>query len=182
MIEKLEELGLQVDRAPLAERGAAGKPIGRPHIAQAVHRHPANVARLEAEGLSQDPSDALVPYLIPGAPAYVRRTRPTVSEAIALIHAAGGVAVWAHPFWDIDDPERVTQTLARFTEEAGLDGVEAFYATHTEDQTHLQADQADELGLLTTGSADFHGPDHPLFSAFRAFDLHGREPRLGPCS
>jgi len=179
MIERLEELGLHVDRSAIAQRGAEGKAIGRPHIAAAVHRHPGNAERLAKEGRAGEPSQALVAYLIPGAPAYVRRTRPTVAEAIAFIHAAGGVAVWAHPFWDIEDPERVKQTLARFTEEAGLDGVEAFYATHTEDQTILLADQAADLNLLTTGSADFHGPDHPLFSTFRAFDLHGREPRLG---
>ncbi|WCB96529.1 hypothetical protein DSM104299_05289 [Baekduia alba] len=34
-------------------------------------------------------------------------------------------------------------------------------------------------GLLSTGSADFHGPDHPRFNAFRAFDLHGLAPNLG---
>ena len=38
----------------------------------------------------------------PARPAYRRRTKPTVAEAIALVHEAGGVAVWAHPFWDID--------------------------------------------------------------------------------
>ena len=31
-----------------------------------------------------------------------------------------------------------------------------------------------------TGSSDYHGPDHRLFSRFRAFELHGREPNLGP--
>ena len=40
-------------------------------------------------------------------------------------------------------------------------------------------DLADKLGLLTTGSADFHGPEHARFSRFRAFSLFGREPRLG---
>ena len=37
-----------------------------------------------------------------------------------------------------------------------------------------------ERGLLATGSADFHGPDHKLFHRFRAFDLFGLEPDLGP--
>lgn len=179
MIERLEELGLHVDRSAIAVRGAEGKAIGRPHIAAAVHRHPGNAARLKQEGLTGDPSHVLVAYLIPGTRAYVRRSRPTVDEAIALIHAAGGVAVWAHPFWDIEDPDRVEATLQRFTQH-GLDGVETFYATHTKEQTHLLADQALALGLLTTGSADFHGPDHKLFNTFRAFETHGREPNLGP--
>jgi hypothetical protein len=34
--------------------------------------------------------------------------------------------------------------------------------------------------MLTTGSSDFHGPEHRMFSRFRAFELHGREPLLGP--
>ena len=95
------------------------------------------------------------------------------------MHAAGGVAVWAHPFWDVEEPAAVLSTIDRFAA-LGLDGVEAFYVTHTAEQTRLVAGRCAELGLLTTGSADFHGPGHPLFSRFRAFELHGIEPRLGP--
>jgi adenylyl-sulfate kinase len=36
------------------------------------------------------------------------------------------------------------------------------------------------MGRLSTGSSDYHGPDHRLFSRFRAFDLFGCEPNLGP--
>jgi predicted metal-dependent phosphoesterase TrpH len=87
--------------------------------------------------------------------------------------------VWAHPFWDLSDPRAVLTALGRFAG-AGLDGVEAFYATHDREQTRLLVRAAAEAGLLTTGSADFHGPEHRLFSRFRAFDLHGCEPALGP--
>jgi adenylylsulfate kinase len=118
-------------------------------------------------------------YLIPGAPAYERRTRPTVSQAIRWIHDAGGVAVWAHPFWDIDEGDKVLAALDRFAA-AGLDGVEAFYPTHGEAQAALLADRCAELELLATGSSDFHGPEHRLFSRFLAFDLHGHSPNLGP--
>ena len=62
---------------------------------------------------------------------------------------------------------------------AGLDGVEAFYATHTEDQTRVLVEAARERGLLTTGSADFHGPEHEHFDRFGAFELYGLEPELG---
>ena len=99
-------------------------------------------------------------------------------EAIAAIHAAGGVAVWAHPFWDVDSGDEVLALVDRFAAE-GLEGVEAFYVTHTEPQTRLVAEHCARRGLLTTGSADFHGPDHPRFDAFRAFDLYGLEPDLG---
>jgi predicted metal-dependent phosphoesterase TrpH len=178
MADRLRELGLELDDAPLRARRAAGKPIGRPHLADAVLAHPANADRLREEGIAAR-GDLFPPYLVPGAAAYVARSRPTVAEAIDVIHAAGGVAVWAHPFWDVEAPEEALGTLAEFVA-AGLDGVECFYATHTEEQTRLLHAAAVEHDLLTTGSADFHGPQHDNFSAFRAFEVHGLTVRLGP--
>ena len=133
---------------------------------------------LKDEGI--DGRDALFPpYLVPGAAAYVARSRPTVAEAIEVIHAAGGVAVWAHPFWDVADPAEALATLDAFAD-AGLDGVECFYVTHTEEQTRLLHDVARRHGLLTTGSTDFHGPEHGRFSAFCGFDVHDLTVELGP--
>ena len=176
MADRLRELGFELDDAPLRARRAAGKPIGRPHLADAVLTHPANAQRLRDEGI--DGRDGLFPpYLVPGAKAYVARSRPTVAQAIKVIHAAGGVAIWAHPFWDVDDQTEALATLQAFVA-AGLDGVEAFYATHTQVQTEALYRAAE--GLLTTGSADFHGPQNERFNAFLAFELYGLEPNLGP--
>jgi 3',5'-nucleoside bisphosphate phosphatase len=177
MTRALEELGLHVDHEALATRSASGRSLGRPHLARAVLDEPRNEARLADERLA-DATQILQTYLIRGTPAYRGRTTPTVQEAITAIHAAGGVAVWAHPFWDMSDPARVVATIERFVK-LGLDGVEAFYITHDRQQTLLLADTCERLGLLSTGSSDFHGPEHPLFSQFRAFSLQGREPRLG---
>jgi hypothetical protein len=179
MADALESAcGLALDRAPLQVRRDAGRPIGRPHLAQAAFNHPDNAQRIADEGLT-DFGMLLEAYLIPGAPAFRRRTTPSVAEAIAAIHAAGGVAVWAHPFWDVDEPGEVVGAIDRFVAD-GLDGVEAFYITHTEAQTRLLADRCAELALLSTGSSDFHGPEHHTFSAFRAFHTYGLEPELGP--
>ena len=167
MAAMLCDLGLEPDRGELDARKAAGHPIGRPHLAAAAIA--ANRERLEPVGLAE-PSAFLEAYLVPGCPAYCRRETPTVPEAIDAIHGAGGLAVWAHPFWDVWLADDVTEALLRF-KDAGLDGVEAFYATHNRDQTELLADLAGEIGLLTTGSADFHGPEHRRFSRFRAFEL-----------
>jgi predicted metal-dependent phosphoesterase TrpH len=178
MADRLRELGFKLDEAPLTARREAGKPVGRPHLADAVLAHPANAERLLDEGI--DGRDALFPpYLVPGAAAYVARSRPTVPEAIEVIHAAGGVAVWAHPFWDLDRTDETLASLATFAG-AGLDGVEAFYAAHDAEQTRILHEAATERGLLTTGSADFHGPAHERFNAFGAFELYGLEPNLGP--
>jgi predicted metal-dependent phosphoesterase TrpH len=176
MADALEQHGWALDRTVLEERRAAGLPIGRPHLAQAAFNHPHNVTRIAEERL-QDFGRLLEAYLIPGAPAYRRRTTPTVAEAIDAIHHAGGAAVWAHPFWDVDAPDEVTGAIERFSA-LGLDGVEAFYVTHTREQTRIAYDAATAHGLLTTGSADFHGPDHPRFDAFRDFKTYGLIPRL----
>jgi predicted metal-dependent phosphoesterase TrpH len=179
MASALRELGFALHDAPLQRRRAAGAPIGRPHLAQAVFDHPANRARLREEGIDATASDVLVAYLTPGAPAYRGRTTPSVPAAIDAIHGAGGVAVWAHPFWDVDEPVAVLATIDRFAAH-GLDGVECFYPTFSEDETALLTDACDARGLLSTGSADFHGPEHPQFSTFGTFPLYGRVPRLGP--
>ena len=178
MVARLATLGFGVDPAPIEARKAAGKPVGRPHLAAAVLAHPANAARLAEEGHT-DVSSFIAAYLIQGKPGYVARTHPTVEEAIGWIHDAAGVAVWAHPFWDIEHEDEVIAAIERYRA-AGLDGVEVFYASHSERQTLLLADRCADLGLLATGSSDYHGPEHRLFSRFRAHRLHGREPNLGP--
>ncbi len=178
MADRLEELGFALDRGPLLERKAAGKPLGRPHLATALLSHPENRTRLTELGIAG--ADELFPaYLVPGAPAYVARQRPTVEDAVHAIHAVGGVAVWAHPFWDLDDAQQTLATIDTFMG-YGLDGVECFYAAHTAEHTRILHAACSERGLLKTGSADFHGPDHKRFNAFRAFDLHGLLPDLGP--
>jgi 3',5'-nucleoside bisphosphate phosphatase len=177
MVELLAAAGYAIDDAPLATRRAGGKPIGRPHIAGAVLAHPANAERLAGEGHA-DISSFIRAQLIPDAPSYVRRTRPTVPEAIGWIHDAGGLAFWAHPFWDIADDGDVLAAIERYRE-VGLDGVECFYVTHDRRQTLLLADRCEELGLLRSASSDFHGPHHRMFNRFLAYELHGREPALG---
>lgn len=177
MTRKLRELGFLLDTGALDERRGGGRPIGRPHLAQAVLGHPGNAERLADEGRAE--MDAFFAgYLLPGTPGYEPRRSPTVPEAIEWIHDAGGVAIWAHPFWNLDDDAEVVGDLDAFRAD-GLDGVEAFYITHTRAQTLVLADAAAERDLLTTGSADFHGPDHDRFRAFRAFELHDRVPNLG---
>ncbi|MCW3028236.1 MAG: hypothetical protein JWN81_1447 [Solirubrobacterales bacterium] len=178
MAAALRELGFELDERELETRIAAGQPIGRPHLAEAVLRSPANASRLEAEQID-DIGSFIRAYLIEGRPAFRLRETPTVAQAIEAIHDAGGVAIWAHPFWDVSEPAEVIESIDRFRA-AGIDGVEAFYVTHTREQTELLAERAAALGMLTTGSADFHGPENRLFSRFLEFDTYGLEPNLGP--
>jgi predicted metal-dependent phosphoesterase TrpH len=178
MADRLRELGFELDDTPLKARRDAGKPVGRPHLADAVLAHPANAQRLKDEGITGK-KELFPPYLVPGAAAYVARSRPTVEQAIEVIHGAGGVAVWAHPFWDLDDRDETLASIETFVA-AGLDGIEVFYPTHDEGQTRFLHEAALERDLLATGSSDFHGPDHEGFNAFMTFELYGLEPVLGP--
>ena len=179
MADRLRELGFEVDPAPIEARKAAGKPVGRPHLAAAVLAHPANAERLAAEGHS-DVSSFIPAYLIQGKPGYVARSHPTVEEAIAWIHEAAGVAVWAHPFWDVKDSDEVLRGDRPLPRRSASMASRSSTPSHTREQTRLLARRTEELGLLSTGSSDYHGPGPPALLRFRAFDLHGCEPNLGP--
>lgn len=177
MIDRMRSVGFVLDPTTIQRRRAAGLPIGRPHLAEAVLSANANAPRLANEQIATV-SDLVRAYLVEGKPGFARRSVPTAGEAIDVIHCAGGLAVWAHPFWDVADPKDLIDTLDRYCK-LGLDGVEVFYLTHKESQIRLLHDAATKRRLLCTGSSDFHGPNHPLFARLRAFALHGLQPDLG---
>lgn len=86
-----------------------------------------------------------------------------VKQAMDLIHAAGGVAVWAHPFHvyqrfakqrlEISQVKACLQQLRPF----GLDGLEAYYRAFSEDDRAVLDTLARENGLLCTAGSDCHG-------------------------
>jgi 3',5'-nucleoside bisphosphate phosphatase len=160
MADALAEIGLPVD---LPERAVVGRP------------HPPRELR-ERHGIAIQ--DAFDRFLVPGTPTYRPRTTPTVFEAIEAIHAAGGLAVWAHPFWDLEAEAEVVDAIDRFAA-AGLDGVEVFYVEHSEAQVRLLHRVCRERGLLITGSSDFHGPEHERFGGFLRHPTYGLQPDLG---
>lgn len=178
MRDALQEVGFELDEAEIEQRISQGRPIGRPHLAAAVLAASANAGRLAAENI-EDVGGLIRSYLIEGKSAFRLRQMPTVSQAIDAIHAAGGVAVWAHPFWDLTDAAEALDSVERFLA-LGIDGVEAFYISHTREQTQLLFERCEQRGLLSTGSADFHGPENRLFSKFLAFETYDLTPNLGP--
>jgi 3',5'-nucleoside bisphosphate phosphatase len=149
-----EGFDLTLDDA-IREAGAADS-IGRPHIARAA-------------GATGDLGPFFEEYLVPGAKAFVPRRWPTAEQAVGLIRGAGGVAVVAHPYWDVKDPAQVEDLVRSLRP----DGIEAFYPSHTEEQTkHLLA-LCEELDLVPTASSDYHGPTHKTFAEFGAYDTFG---------
>ena len=79
-----------------------------------------------------------------------------VFRAVELVRAAGGVPVFAHPRASVRGrivPDSLIVELAA----AGLAGLEADHEDHTPEQREHVRALAVELGLLVTGSSDFHG-------------------------
>ena len=166
IIARLNGFGVEVRfEDAVAEAGAADA-IGRPHIARAA-------------GAGPDLGPFFEQYLVPGAKAFVARRWPTAEQAVELIHDAGGVAVVAHPYWDVSLPEQVRDLVESLVRDVGLDGIEAFYPPHTADQTRHLLELCEEFELVPTGSSDYHGPTHRQFSRFGAYDTYGLgEPRV----
>ncbi len=106
---------------------------------------------------------------MPGGKAFVPRSWPTAEQAIELIREAGGQAVIAHPYWDIESRDEVDDLIRSL----GADGIEAFYPTHSMEQTEHLLELCGELNLIPTGSSDYHGPTHKTFASFGAYDTYG---------
>lgn len=160
IISRLNSHGVEVTFEQALAKAGAADAIGRPHIAKAA-------------GAGPDLGPFFEEYLVPGAKAFVSRQWPTAEQAVELIHGAGGVAVVAHPYWDVQDPEQVRDLIESLARDVGLDGIETFYPPHTAKQTEHCLELCEEFGLIATASSDFHGPTHKTFSRWGAYDTYG---------
>ncbi len=145
MARLLEEAGTGVTWARVRE--LAGGTVGRPHVAQALleQGHVATVG----EAFSSAWIGADGPY-------YVAKLELDVVDAVRLVTGAGGVAVFAHPAAS-KRGRTVADDVVADMAAAGLAGLEVDHVDHEPaERAHLRG-LAAELGLLTTGSSDFHG-------------------------
>jgi len=155
VLAKLAALGVPVSEAEVMAQVGTSPSIGRPHIADAL---------IEA-GHVRDRQEAFDRFLADGGPAHVHRYTIEVERGIDLVHEAGGVAVIAHPWGRGRErllPASAIQALAR---DHGLDGIEVDHQDHDADIRRRLHTLADSLGLLATGSSDYHGTgklDHDL--------------------
>ncbi|MGP3972910.1 PHP domain-containing protein [Streptomyces sp. 8N114] len=151
MVGKLRDLGAPVTWEQVLRIAGDGS-VGRPHIA----------AAMVEQGVVETVSDAFTEeWLANDGRAYVSKHELDPFDALRLIKGAGGVAVFAHPLAAKRGqcvPESAIAELA----EAGLDGIEADHADHEPETRKRLHALADDLGLLATGSSDYHGSRKPI--------------------
>jgi hypothetical protein len=142
MIDRLRLVGAPVDRDRVRELAGHGT-VGRPHLARV----------LTEAGHAADLAAAFERYIGRGKPAFVPRPRVDPRDAIALVRAAGGVPVLAHPY-SAGGVESVIDRLIP----AGLLGMEVDYGEYSPEEREVLRAIAERRGLIATGGSDYHGP------------------------
>jgi len=160
LLEEARRSGVAIERSRVAARGALRRTerdfdlaivgdgaAGRPHVARA----------LVAAGVVPDVPAAFVPEWIGNdGRAYVGKYSLDPARAIALVKAAGGVTVFAHPAASSRGAVVDEAAIEAFAL-AGLDGLEVDHPDHDAATRERLRAVASELGLLVTGSSDYHG-------------------------
>lgn len=140
MVAILNRAGIPVTMEAVL-RHSDGGAVGRPHIARAM---------VEG-GWVGEFREAFDKWLGAGKPAYVPKEQFLVADAIALVHRAGGITVWAHP-GELATVARVGRLAAM-----GLDAVEVLHPSHPPYVQNKILNAVNEHKLLPSGGSDWHG-------------------------
>ena len=149
MVDRLNDMGVPLDWQDVLD-GAAGAPLGRPHIAEALMRAGHVSERKEAFDL----------YLGDGRPAYVGSDGLGVEEGIGLVRESGGAPVLAHPYTLRLDDAHLDPFVGRLAQ-AGLAGIEVHRPEYSPDQFATYGALARKYGLIPSGGSDYHRPTSP---------------------
>ncbi|MCW2928029.1 MAG: hypothetical protein JWM86_1997 [Thermoleophilia bacterium] len=145
IVSRIHELtGLLTMEDVLAQ--SKGAPPGRPHIARAMVR--AGIITELEQAFTED-------WLEPSGRAFVARDGMSVERGIEAIHAAGGVAVFAHP--GARARSGLREEAVRHAATLGLDGIEVDHPGHDGEVVRRCAELATELKLVQTAGSDDHG-------------------------
>jgi predicted metal-dependent phosphoesterase TrpH len=138
-------LPIDVESVLLAAAARPGSSVGRPQIAREMVR----------AGHVPSVQEAFDRWLATGRPAFVPRTGPSPADVIETIHAAGGLASFAHP--GVTRRDELIKPLV----DRGLDAIEVYHSDHTAEDVAEYRRLVDRLGTLVSGGSDFHGDDKP---------------------
>lgn len=146
MVERMAADGVPVTVAAVRAEVEDGATVGRPHIADA----------LVTAGVVAHRDEAFARWLGNDSPYYVAHYAPDPVRAVEVVRAAGGVPVVAHA-WSRTRGKTVSDRVIREMVDAGLAGLEVHHRDHdAEAVAHLGA-LVRRLGLVATGSSDYHG-------------------------
>lgn len=154
MIERLRALGIDITAEDVRRASPGTAATGRPHVADA----------LVSLGVVADRDEAFATYLGWGRPAHVDRYAVPLVDTLRLIAEAGGVSVIAHP-WGRGGLGRPDEETLSGLQELGLAGLEVDHQDHDAAARDRLRAIARNLGLVVTGSSDYHGDgkvDHEL--------------------
>jgi len=149
MVARLNDMGIALDFDDVLA-GAAGAPLGRPHIAEALIR----------AGHVADRKEAFDRYLADGRPAYVGSDGLAVEEGVVLVRESGGAPVLAHPATLRLDDAHLDPFVGRLAR-AGLAGIEVHRPEHSPDQFAGYGALARKYDLIPSGGSDYHRPTSP---------------------
>jgi len=138
--------GFPIDAESLLAAVPEEATAGRPHLAMALMR----------AGVVSSVDEAFAKFLNDRGRYYLPSSRTPIEDSIEMIDRAGGVTVLAHAFAAHRGPT-VTAEVIKELAGVGLTGVEVDHPDHDDDARDRLRRLADELGLLTTGSSDYHG-------------------------
>lgn len=145
ILHKLQEHGIHISENDLSMVSTTGE-TGRPHIAKLLLR----------QKVVSSMDEAFEKYLGRDGCAYVSRFVFDIKYGIDLIHEAGGIAAIAHPASMLKDDMQEGKLLGDL-KNLGLDGVEAYYPTHSRKFRKQLIDLAEKYGMVVTGGSDYHG-------------------------
>ncbi|MFJ9518200.1 PHP domain-containing protein [Kitasatospora sp. NPDC101801] len=146
VVERCRELGAPISWEQVERIAGAGS-VGRPHIASALVE--AGVVATVSDAFTHD-------WLANGGRADVPKHETDPATAVRLVRAAGGVPVFAHP-GAVKRGRTVSDQVIADLAAAGLGGLEVDHLDHDEETRARLRGLAADLGLLATGSSDYHG-------------------------
>jgi predicted metal-dependent phosphoesterase TrpH len=153
---RAEEIGRRLARAGIpgafdgARRLAQGRIVSRTHFARF----------LVEQGHAGSVREVFRRYLVNNRPGYVSGEWAALDKVLEWIHAAGGMAVLAHPARYGMSASKLRRCLGEFREAGGM-GMEVVSGSHTRDQVSSMAVLCRNEGLLASCGSDYHGPENP---------------------
>lgn len=154
-VRRAEEIARQLESAGIPNvLAGALKYVDNPDLISRTH-----FARYLVElGVRGSVADVFKDYLTEGKPGYAPHSWAKLSDAVGWIHAAGGVAVIAHP-GRYKYSELAFHALLDEFKQLGGTGIEVITGSHTVEEYCQYAQVARRFGLLASIGSDFHSPD-----------------------